>query len=74
MTGVVLNAGRIGWPRIVTYEQDGAVTACPPRNRRGFRLRIHDLEAYEELARSGRLYSRGHQGRRGPMLDNRTRP
>lgn len=36
----------------------------------GYRILIHDREAYEELARSGALYSPRHTGADGELIDN----
>lgn len=65
------DAFRIGWPRIVTYRYGGRGHVCPPRDNTPYRITIKDRDAYEELARSGKLYAAEHTGARYQIIDER---
>lgn len=66
-----MTAGRISFPRIVQYElEDGTISNLPPPFGAVFKLLIHDVPAYEKLARSGALYMNAHAGQRTPVIDN----
>jgi hypothetical protein len=67
---------RIGWPAIVQYRYQGELQDLPPSmaTQPGvqFDTEIHDLAAYEELFRSGRLRMPQHRGQAArPAVDGR---
>lgn len=66
---------RIGWPTIVEYRTaDGRLHPWMPSGRH--HVVVHDLPAYDQLARSGELYAPLHTGRNANarIIDERSAP
>lgn len=72
--------GRTAWPGVFVYlTADGIRHCCPPamnEDRNGmptsqpYEFEIHDLARFEELGRTGEIYSDAHCGQSAPAEDN----
>jgi len=67
--------GRTAYPRIVQYQlDDGRLLDLPPEGSEVYRVRVHDLTAYDRL-RQARSLEVGHRLPAAlPVIDNRTAP
>ena len=63
--------GRVGWPEIVQYRVGDTIMNSPPMDERPYYVLVFDLLRYDELARSGAIYSPEHTGRHMTMIDQR---
>lgn len=67
--------GRIAYPGVVQYQlYDGRVLDLPPDGDAPYRIKVHDLIAYDRLRQAGALEIGHRLPTAFPTTDNRTAP